>query len=181
MSSGLACEGAPGFRKVARRARRGEISDLEGLCGELADLPLQSQPGARYDYGYSFDLLGRVCEVVSGLPLDQFVERSLLRPLGMSDTHFAVPPGKAGRAAKLYTAKKRRPATGRSRAAPYELAPWTHPDSAPGILSGGGGITSRGLSGARERSGVFLVTSFQTNLAPNPDKLYTYYDLMKHT
>jgi CubicO group peptidase (beta-lactamase class C family) len=56
----------------------------------LARLPLQEQPGARWDYGHSTDVLGRVIEVVSGQSLYQFEKQRLLDPLGMNETAFFV-------------------------------------------------------------------------------------------
>ncbi len=56
----------------------------------IARLPLQEQPGARWDYGHSTDVLGRVIEVVSGQSLYQFEKKRLLDPLGMTETAFFV-------------------------------------------------------------------------------------------
>jgi CubicO group peptidase (beta-lactamase class C family) len=56
----------------------------------LAKLPLADQPGTRWDYGHSTDVLGRVIEVVSGQTLFQFEKQRLLDPLGMSETAFFV-------------------------------------------------------------------------------------------
>ena len=56
----------------------------------LARLPLAEQPGVRWDYGHSTDVLGRVIEVISGQSLLQFEKQRLLGPLGMSETAFYV-------------------------------------------------------------------------------------------
>lgn len=56
----------------------------------LAKLPLADQPGTRWDYGHSTDVLGRVIEVISGQSLFQFEKQRLLDPLGMSETAFFV-------------------------------------------------------------------------------------------
>ena len=56
----------------------------------LARLPLAEQPGTRWDYGHSTDVLGRVVEVVSGQTLFQFERQRLLDPLGMTETAFFV-------------------------------------------------------------------------------------------
>lgn len=62
---------------------------LEDKVKLLAQAPLWYQPGKEWGYGiYSTDVLGRVVEVVSGLPLDQFVQREILDPLGMKSTGF---------------------------------------------------------------------------------------------
>ncbi|MBS0631174.1 MAG: beta-lactamase family protein [Verrucomicrobia bacterium] len=68
----------------------------------LGTLPLNAQPGEAWVYGFSTDVLGRLVEVVSGMPLDKFVEERICRPLGMKDTSFFLPPEKASRLATLY-------------------------------------------------------------------------------
>jgi CubicO group peptidase (beta-lactamase class C family) len=70
---------------------------LADVVSELARLPLAHQPGEIWDYGHSLDVLGRVMEVVSGQPLDQFLEARLFKPLGMIDTGFYVPEAKLSR------------------------------------------------------------------------------------
>jgi CubicO group peptidase (beta-lactamase class C family) len=54
----------------------------------LAKLPLADQPGTRWDYGHSTDVLGRVIEVVSGQTLFEFEKQRLFDPLGMSETAY---------------------------------------------------------------------------------------------
>jgi CubicO group peptidase (beta-lactamase class C family) len=68
----------------------------------LAKQPLLHEPGERFTYGLSTDVLGYLCEVISGMPFDQFLGREVFGPLGMHDTHFYVPEEKAGRLATLY-------------------------------------------------------------------------------
>jgi CubicO group peptidase (beta-lactamase class C family) len=68
----------------------------------LAKLPLHGQPGESWQYGFSTDVLGYLVEVVSGMPLDKFVEERICRPLKMKDTCFFLPPEKADRLAPVY-------------------------------------------------------------------------------
>jgi CubicO group peptidase (beta-lactamase class C family) len=56
----------------------------------IVKLPLAEQPGTRWDYGHSTDVLGRVIEVISGQSLYDFEKARLLDPLGMTDTAFYV-------------------------------------------------------------------------------------------
>ena len=49
-------------------------STLKDFVSRLARLPLAYQPGEVWEYGHSADVLGRVIEVVSGQPLDQFLD-----------------------------------------------------------------------------------------------------------
>jgi CubicO group peptidase (beta-lactamase class C family) len=76
---------------------RGQDKTLTDLVSALAKLPLAHQPGEVWEYSVAFDVLGRVIEVASGEPLDQFLERRLFKPLGMVDTGFWVPPEKRSR------------------------------------------------------------------------------------
>jgi CubicO group peptidase (beta-lactamase class C family) len=82
------------------------LADHNETIGEvvnrLAALPLQGQPGEAWQYGFSTDVLGYFVEVVSGIPLDRFVEERICRPLKMKDTCFFLPPEKAARLASVY-------------------------------------------------------------------------------
>src|SRR6478735_6292670 len=71
----------------------------------LATLPLSAQPGEAFNYGYGTDLLGYLVEVVSGQPLDKFIEEHITQPLKMVDTSFYLPPEKASRLAVVYGLK----------------------------------------------------------------------------
>jgi len=75
-------------------ARDGTLKDF---VSRLARIPLAHQPGEIWEYGFSDDVLGRVIEVASGQPLDQFLYNRLFKPLGMVDTAFWVPPEKLPR------------------------------------------------------------------------------------
>jgi CubicO group peptidase (beta-lactamase class C family) len=70
---------------------------LADFVSALARLPLAHQPGEVWEYGLSADVLGRVVEVVSGEPLDQFLQNRIFAPLHMVDTGFYVPEAKLGR------------------------------------------------------------------------------------
>ncbi len=64
--------------------------DNATFAERIAKLPLAEQPGTRWDYSHSTDVLGRVVEVVSGQTLYQFEKQRLLDPLGMTATAFYV-------------------------------------------------------------------------------------------
>ena len=55
-------------------------------------MPLVFQPGSEWNYGVSTDVLGRLVEVLSGQPLDEFFEQRIFAPLGMRDTSFGLRP-----------------------------------------------------------------------------------------
>jgi CubicO group peptidase (beta-lactamase class C family) len=64
--------------------------DNAQFAERVTKLPLAEQPGTRWDYGHSTDVLGRVIEVASGQSLFQFEKQRLLDPLGMTETAFHV-------------------------------------------------------------------------------------------
>jgi CubicO group peptidase (beta-lactamase class C family) len=134
--------------------------DLRACCETWAELPLLFQPGSEWNYGVSTDVLGRVVEVISGQPLDEFLAARVLGPLGMVETWFSTPEGEHDRLAGLYTPD---PDTGRATRSPASDAA-KHP---PGFLSGGGGLVSsaadylrfaRMLLGGGELDGVRLLS-----------------------
>lgn len=79
---------------------------------KLSKLPLQYQPGTRWDYGMSVDVLARVVEVVSGMQMDQFAHERIFKPLQMNETGYWVEPAHQGRIAEPQTiaATGKRPA-----------------------------------------------------------------------
>jgi CubicO group peptidase (beta-lactamase class C family) len=72
----------------------------------LARLPLHGHPGESWQYGYATDVLGHLIEVISGQPLDQFIQERITTPLKMPDTCFFLPPEKADRLAPVYGLEK---------------------------------------------------------------------------
>ncbi|SPJ28805.1 Esterase EstB [Falsiruegeria mediterranea M17] len=76
---------------------------LADMADRVADLPLAFQPGARWEYSVSIDILGRVVEVVSGKSLADFFAEEIFSPIGMTETAFSVGPEQVDRFASLYT------------------------------------------------------------------------------
>ena len=83
------------------------ILQYDGTIGDsvknLAALPLLFNPGERFEYSLSVDVLGRLVEVLSGQPLDEFFRTKIFEPLGMKDTYFYPPENKLDRLATAYT------------------------------------------------------------------------------
>jgi CubicO group peptidase (beta-lactamase class C family) len=75
---------------------------LEAMIGELARLPLAYQPGTKWHYSLSIDVIAHLIEVISGHPLQDFLQERLFEPLGLTDTGFSVPTRDQGRIAKMY-------------------------------------------------------------------------------
>ena len=81
------------------RAADGTVGDY---VTALSKLPLNFEPGSRWEYGPATDVIGRLIEVLSGMPLDAYLKRNIFEPLGMTDTHFYLPRSKIPRLAALY-------------------------------------------------------------------------------
>lgn len=77
--------------------------NLEELVNRLAEFPLKFEPGSRWNYGVSTDVVGRIIEVISGKPFDRFIHDTILDPLGMKDTAFEIAPENLHRFASSYT------------------------------------------------------------------------------
>ena len=75
---------------------------LEESMKKLARMPLLFHPGEKWEYGMSTDVLGRVVEVVSEMPLDRFFEDRIFKPLGMNDSFFKVQSDKQSRVVAAY-------------------------------------------------------------------------------
>ncbi len=110
--------------------------DLAEMVRRLATAPLHEEPGTKWRYGYSIDILGRLVEVCSGQTLDKFFEDRIFRPLGMKDTAFYVPEEKWNRLATLYAPKK---GGGIER---FVGPPQDRYKTKPALLLGGAGLVS---------------------------------------
>jgi CubicO group peptidase (beta-lactamase class C family) len=110
--------------------------DLAGCVDRVAGLPLLFEPGSSWNYSVATDVVGRLVEIWSGRPLDEFLSKEILAPLGMTDTGFALPESEQHRLAALYI-----PAPGTRKAVPLGRLGQvgTQP---PAALSGGGGLVS---------------------------------------
>jgi CubicO group peptidase (beta-lactamase class C family) len=75
---------------------------LADMVTTLGELPLMYQPGTRWNYSVSTDVLARLVEVLSGQPFDVFLRERIFEPLGMVDTGFYVRPTERDRFAQTY-------------------------------------------------------------------------------
>ena len=105
----------------------------------LSKLPLLHQPGTKWEYSRSSDVVGRLVEVLSGMTLGQFLQQRLFAPLGMADTAFHVPVSLQPRLAEAFA---KDPETGTG----VQLV---NVKSAPKFESGGGGLASTAADYAR--------------------------------
>lgn len=75
---------------------------VSSFVARMASLPMAAQPGTKFVYGYSTDILGVVVEKLSGKSLQAFLDERLIKPLNMEDTSFYLPREKTGRLAVVY-------------------------------------------------------------------------------
>jgi CubicO group peptidase (beta-lactamase class C family) len=78
------------------------VKGLATFADRLAKVPLVHQPGTRWSYSVSLDLLGRVIEVASSQPFDRFLDERIFKPTGMTSTWFRVPESEVSRLTTNY-------------------------------------------------------------------------------
>lgn len=100
----------------------------------LGTLPLAYQPGERFHYGHSTDVLGFLIGRVEGKPFRQVLQERIFAPLSMHDTDFWLPAEKRDRLASLYGYRQ-----GAGGLTKIELALY---DAPPEYTPGGGGLIS---------------------------------------
>ncbi|MCC5871648.1 MAG: beta-lactamase family protein [Gammaproteobacteria bacterium] len=127
-----------GVDALYREAELFAVDDLAAFSERLATLPLAFEPGSRWHYGFSTDVLGRLVEVVSGQGLDDFLAERLFEPLGMVDTFFEVPADKLDR---FGTNHRLNPETAELEVVPDGALAGIRWQEV-GLLSGGGGLVS---------------------------------------
>jgi CubicO group peptidase (beta-lactamase class C family) len=107
---------------------------LQDMIAKLGKLPLRFQPGTHWNYSVGVDVLGRVVEVVSGKPLDEFFAERIFKPLDMKDTGFFVPEEKWDRFTGSHGENKES-----KKLTVTEPAAKSRFRTKPKLLSGGGG------------------------------------------
>jgi len=142
--------GSDDFKAIYAKAGVRALGHEGDILGEKIDvlgkLPLKNEPGERFTYGLSIDVLGRFVEVMSGMPLDKFFRTRIFDPLGMVDTYFEVPASKRDRVVALHVIKDS------VLVASHEKTRGIHADfpaRAVSYFSGGGGLSSTTADYAR--------------------------------
>ena len=142
--------GSEDFKAIYAKAgisaigREGDV--LADKIDRLGKLPLKHEPGERFTYGLSIDVLGRFVEVISGMPLDQFFRTRIFEPLAMRDTYFGIPAEKRDRLVALHVMKDGK------LVASHEKNGGIHTDfpaRSYTYFSGGGGLSSTTADYAR--------------------------------
>jgi CubicO group peptidase (beta-lactamase class C family) len=128
-------------------------TDLDAFASNLAALPLRSEPGEVYHYSVAVDITGLVVQRLSGLPLDEYIDRHILKPLLMNDTFFEVPSDKRHRFVQNHIIN---PQTGSLVDIAYAPAPYGYRKGVAmsdyfdvSLISGGGGLVSTAMDYAR--------------------------------
>ncbi len=98
---------------------------------DFLDVPLSFDPGTKWEYGISTDILGVLVEVISGESLDDYFREHVFTPLDMPDTYFIVPEEKLPRLATAYAKSNQ-----------GELTPIPYSRPSGDFFSGGGGLRS---------------------------------------
>ena len=111
---------------------------LDEFIKRVAKLPLNSQPGTEWHYSISVDIQGYIVQKLSGMPFEEFLEKRIFKPLGMTDTGFYVPKEKLGRFAEFYNydAEGKLHAVGVREGLNHDFS------AKPALSSGGGGLVS---------------------------------------
>jgi CubicO group peptidase (beta-lactamase class C family) len=120
------------YKKAALLDR---TKNLENMMERLVKLPLVSQPGEKWIYSISVDVQGRLIEVLSGKPLDEFFAEKVFKPLAMHDTAFYAPADKIDRMTVNYNMKD-------GKLSPLDGAATGQFATKPAFFSGGGGLVS---------------------------------------
>jgi len=110
---------------------------LETLAEAVSKEPLVEQPGTKWIYGVSTELLARIVEIISGESFDRFLQRHIFEPLEMTDSAFYVSDKEADRLCVAYTYGKDGKLSvydGNGPESPFR--------SKPALFSGAGGLVS---------------------------------------
>jgi CubicO group peptidase (beta-lactamase class C family) len=127
------------YDEAAQLFEKNTPFDTIEFCNRMGQVPLAFQPGDRWHYSASADVLGAVIEVASGKRFRDFLKDEIFIPLGMVDTDFYVPSEKLERFAQMYDYVEDRKALVPFRN--YFLGLY-HYESCPAFESGGAGLVS---------------------------------------
>lgn len=130
-TSGLGSRSSALYRENNVRDR---AQSLDAMVSKAAQVPLFQDPGTEFRYGIHATIIGKLIEVWSGQPFEEYLQQNLLAPLGMTSTLFWAEGNDADRLAQLY-----RPEAGDLSPYAIETVPWTQ---RPVLVEGGVGLLS---------------------------------------
>lgn len=128
------CGGIP---YIARTDLLRPTHTLEDLAAEYAKKPLAAQPGTKWMYSESTDILARIAEVVSGRRHDIHLRETIFEPLEMKDTGYFVEDARSDRLCVCY-----RHAIDGSLTVQDGAGPESPYRSEPRLFGGGSGLVS---------------------------------------
>jgi CubicO group peptidase (beta-lactamase class C family) len=124
--------------RSSRLYRENNVRDrnitLDEMVSNAARVPLFQDPGTQFRYGIHATILGKLVEIWSGMPFEDYLETQLFEPLAMDSTMFWAEGADRNRLATLY-----RPTDGVLRPYQIESVPWT---LRPRLIEGGVGLLS---------------------------------------
>ncbi len=130
-TSGL---GSRSSRLYREQKVRDKNITLDQMTENAARVPLFHDPGTAFLYGIHATILGKLVEVWSGQPFEDYMEEQVFQPLEMDSTMFWAAGADGERLAELY-----RPTDGRLLPYQIETVPWT---MRPRLMEGGVGLLS---------------------------------------
>ena len=130
-TSGL---GGRGSRLYRENKVRDKSISLDQMVSNAAGIPLFHNPGTEFRYGIHATILGKLIEVWSGKPLEEFLNEELFSKLGMDSTMFWASEADRDRLATVY-----QPVDGKLTPHEIETVPFTE---RPGLIEGGVGLLS---------------------------------------
>jgi CubicO group peptidase (beta-lactamase class C family) len=119
--------------------------DLETFGRRLATMPLDFDPGTKWQYSVGLDLMGLIIQRASGMGFYDYMKQVILDPLGMHDTDFVVPASKQNRLTSVYTGESGKLVVNDDR----NSSPFSRDRDLP---SGGGGLLQRRRAGQNPRA-----------------------------
>ena len=112
-----------------------DAPSLKDWSERIASLPLIAEPGTKWHYSASLDVLGRVIEVVTGKDFGDYLVQDFIAPMGMDSTYFQVPKAEASRFSDNYMLLNGFPV-------PVDLGSDSVWFDKPNVPYGGGGLVS---------------------------------------
>lgn len=102
-TAGLANSYVGNISAYQERMGPGSARDNAELIARLAKIPLNYQPGEAWQYSIATDVVGHLVEIISGQPLNEFLQQRIFDPLDMPDTKFYLDEDQADRLTTQYT------------------------------------------------------------------------------
>lgn len=77
-------------------------NNQQDLIDDISGIPLKYVPGEKWEYSIASDIQAGLVEAVTKMPFDEYIQKNILDPLNMKDTHFYVPEKDKSRLVDMY-------------------------------------------------------------------------------